>query len=246
MSRNIIRPIKNVKKRRDVKRRRARNSARFDKVQKTLSGTYIYRNMECNSLPLPQYLLKAMASEWANKLVSDGIIRLGSLSYYQQLDNDDLGDHLEGKGEFTVNDAKYNTSSINKHYIWCAAQPKTKHSTLIGLAEEYDVIVKIKDIQALVDRISQALLYKGFKISLPHLGGINYNRSRETNLKLLNSELWLWNCFQKRKKYTHQNEYRVVFSDSSFNIENDEPLDLNIGSCTDIIEIIEKSTARPK
>ena len=47
-----------------------------------------------------------MASEWADKLVSEGIIRLGSLSYYQQLANDDLGDHLEGLGEFLINGVK--------------------------------------------------------------------------------------------------------------------------------------------
>ena len=133
---------------------------------------------------------------------------------------------------------KYNISSINKHYIWCAAQPKTKHSTLIDLAVEYDVIVKIKDVPALIDRITKALLDSGFSISFPHVGRINYNRSSETNLKSMNNELWLWNCFQKRKKYKHQNEYRVVISDCTFKIENDEPLDLNIGSCADIIEII--------
>ena len=238
MSRTITRPVKNVKRRRDIKRNRTRKKARFKKVQKTLSGTYIYKKMECNSLPLPRYLLKAMASEWAEKLVSEGVIRLGSLSFYQQFDNDDLGDHLEGEGEFFVNGHAYNTGSINKHYIWCAALPKTKHSTLTDLAEEYDVIVKFNNLPALVERIVNALSDKGFSIALPHVGRINYNRSSETNLKSLNSELFLWNCFQKRKKYRHQNEYRVVISDSTFEIENDEPLNLNIGSCVDIMEII--------
>lgn len=238
MSRNIIRPVKNVKKRRDIKRSRARKKDRFNKLEKTLSGTYIYKRMECNSLPLPSYLLKAMASEWAEKLVIDGNIRLGSLSFYQQLDNDDLGDPLEGQGEFVVNGHVYNTGSINKHYVWCAALPKTQHAILTDLAEEYDVIVKINDVPALVERIVNALHNKGFSIALPHLGRINYNRSCETTLESMNSELWLWNCFQKRKKYEHQNEYRIVITDCSFEIENDEPLDLNIGSCVDIMEVV--------
>tara|TARA_R110001583_G_scaffold181006_1_gene338220 strand:+ start:1208 stop:1855 length:648 start_codon:yes stop_codon:yes gene_type:complete len=209
MSRNISRPIKNIKQRRDVKRSRARKKVRFDKLEKTLSGTYIYKKMECNSLPLPSFLLKAMENEWAEKLVSEGIIRLGSLSYYQKLDNDDLGDPLEGEGEFVINGKAYSTGSINKHYVWCAAQPKTKHSTLLDLDKKYDVIVKVSDVPYLVERIVNALLEKGFSISLPHLGRINYNRSSKANLKSLNSQRWLWNCFQKRKKYQHQNEYRI-------------------------------------
>lgn len=238
MSRNITRPVKNVKRRRDIKRSRARKRSRFDKVEKTLSGTYLYKKIECNSLPLPRYLLKAMESVWAEKLVNEGILRLGSLSYYQQMDNDDLGDHLEGEGEFFIDENAYNTGSINKHYVWCAALPKTKHSILIGLAEEYDVIVKINDMPSLVERIVNALLDNGFSISSPHVGRINYNRSSETNLRALNSELWLWNCFQKRKNFKHQNEYRIVITDCSFEIKNDEPLDLNIGPCVDIMEVI--------
>ncbi|CED58033.1 hypothetical protein [Vibrio sp. 10N.222.52.C12] len=205
----------------------------------TINGTRIVDGIEYNEYPAPNVLIKAMELTWAKKLITKGIIRLNSLSFYQGIESVELGDSLEGLGELTVNNHQYSTSSLNEVFIWCCANSNTKHSTLLGLDKHYDSIIKITNITKFVNRIAEQLRHDKYNFSNPHIGKVNYNRSLEVTKESLQNQKWQWNTFQKSQNYEHQNEFRIVFSDLSFKLEQAISIDLVIGNCEDIIELIE-------
>jgi len=179
-----------------------------------------------------------MEEKWAKKLIENGTIRLNPLEYYQNLENDELGDSKEGLGELSSKGHPYNVSSGNKVFVWCSALPETSLSTLLDLDPKYDSVIRATNPIELTKRIMSSLIDKGFSVCPPHLGSVYYTRSDEVDMQSVQSQLWHWNVFQKRKKYTHQNEYRLVFTDISFTVEKNQPIDLEIGSCADIIQRI--------
>ena len=205
----------------------------------TKSGTKIIDGIEYNAYPAPVYIIKAMESVWARKLITEGVIRLNSLSYYHSLESVELGDSLEGLGELQVNAHTYSTSSLNETFAWCSANPDTDCTDLLALDENYNVVIKISDIAEFVKRIVSALVTKRYSFSPPQIWHVTYNRSTEVTMETLQSQQWQWSSFQKTSSYSHQNEFRVVFSDLSFELEQGEPIDLIIGDCADIIEFIE-------
>lgn len=204
----------------------------------TLSGTQINEGIEFNEFPPPSELIKAMESKWAEQLIKNGSVRLNPLSYYQSLESEELGDNLEGLGELRVDGHPYSMSSINETFVWCCANPETDHATLLSLDDNYDVIIKISDPIEFVKRISKALREAGYEFSSPHAGRINYNRSDEVTLPTLQEQMWEWNSFQKSLSYQHQNEFRFVFTELSFSMDEVAPIDLSIGNCEDIIELV--------
>jgi hypothetical protein len=205
----------------------------------TLSGTQIINGIEFNNYPAPDFLVKAMESVWAKQLITQGNIRLSPLSYYQNLESSELGDNLEGLGELHVNSHPYSTDSMNEVFVWCCANPETEFSTLLSLYVAYDVIIKITNPVEFIKRIYQALSTSDYSFSHPQVGRVNYNRSSEVTIDSLQQQLWQWNTFQKTASYEHQNEFRIVLSDLSFNLPQGEAINLSIGNCEDIIELIE-------
>ncbi len=203
------------------------------------SGTKIIDGIEYNAYPAPDFLLKAMESKWATKLISEGVIRLNSLSYYHNLESAELGDSMEGLGELQVNAHPYSTSSINEHFVWCSASPDSDCMVLLALDDSYNVVIKINDIAEFVKRIFSSLKTKKYKFSPPQIGRVTYDRSNEVTMENLKDLQWQWSSFQKSDSYSHQNEFRFVFSDLSFELEQGKSINLIIGNCSDIIEFIE-------
>lgn len=204
----------------------------------TLSGTKIIEGIEFNAFPPPSTLIKAMEKQWAEKLIKNGTVRLNSLEFYQNLENDELGDSTEGLGELKSKGHPYNVSSVNKIFVWCGALPDASFPTLLSLDTKYDTVIRVVNPLEFTKRIELALIDKDYSFAHPHIGSINYSRSDEVDMKSVQSQFFHWNVFQKRKKYTHQNEYRLAFTDTSFTLENDEPIDLEIGSCLDLVQLI--------
>ena len=208
-------------------------------ITSTSSGTTIEDGIEYNMHPPPSFLVKAMEKYWADKLISTGVIRLNSIEFYQTLESDELGDNMEGLGELISGSHPYTSTSGNRVFIWCAAKPDTNQSTLLGLDSQYDTVIKISDPVTFTKRIAAALRYKGYSLPLPHIGEVNYNRSDEVNIDVVQSQSWQWHVFQKQEKYAHQNEFRLAFTDTSFKLNSLEPIDLEVGPCSDIIACIQ-------
>ena len=233
-----------MKKRKNYNRLLKKSLRAFLLSSRTLTGTRIVKRIEYNSYPAPTFLLKAMELKWAKELLSNGSLRLSPLSYYQALESAELGDKLEGLGEFSNNNGTYSASTINEVFVWCGAMPSSKASDLLKLDDNYNVIIKINNVSQFVGRIALALEEQNFNFAIPHIGEVYYNRSSEVPIEMIRNQMIHWNSFQKEESYSHQKEYRLVLSDLSFSLEKNEegtsvlPIDLSIGNCADIIQIV--------
>jgi hypothetical protein len=89
----------------------------------TKSGTVINKDdgIEYNCYPPPQSLIKVMDRHWAKQLKEIGLIRFGSLEYYQKWENGVLGDPNDGKGLLHMNGHPYRMSSSNPVFVWCTS-----------------------------------------------------------------------------------------------------------------------------
>ncbi len=240
MSKHLVRSIKHVKQKRNLSRRRTSTLHPLRSVTKTDRGTYIDGNVEYSCMPPPKCLIKAMDSEWAHKLIEQGIIRLNSLTYHQNLERQKHNDSSTVNGTLSITPQTPNANTTNKSFIWCSALPNTKTSVLLGLDETYDVVIKITNIEDFIARITNALVLKGYAMAMPRLGKLSYHHRDavcEDNVSV-NDPLWRRYTFQKPIKYNHQNEFRLVYTDTTSTLSADEPIDLVIGPCADIIEIV--------
>jgi len=128
------------------------------------------------------------------------------------------------------------TGSTNEVFIWCSAMPDTSIEVLKGLNKTYDTIIRVSDVEDFVSRIMTALKELQYAFLL-HLGKVAYNRGEEVSQKMFNNQKWHYNIFQKSSDFVHQNEYRMSFTNISFNRIGKDYLDINIGNCNDIVQI---------
>ncbi len=205
-------------------------------IYKTQSGTVIVSGIEFNQHPPPSSLIKATEMKWARKLRNDGIIRLTSFDVYRQIENPELGDRNEGVGVLNVNGHPMTTSSANEVFIWCCAESESSPEVLKGFDPSYDAILSIHDVEKLTKRIVQSAKFEGYSLT-PHLGKVIYNRGEEVSKEVLNDQQWHSNVFQKHHDYSHQQEYRLSFSNFTFNKIDQQYLDLKLGDCSNIITI---------
>ncbi|MGR2870805.1 hypothetical protein [Vibrio vulnificus] len=208
-------------------------------MSSTRYGTNILGGIEFNEIPPPQLLLKAMERKWAEELMFKGKSRLSALRYYQSLEDEDLGDRNEGLGELSVKKHLHEASSLNEAFIWCAATSDADKATLLSLNKSYNVIIEITDPIEFVNRIHRFLGEVGKKFSFPQMGKVTYNRSTEVSIEYLQHQPWFWFCFQKSISYSHQSEYRILFSSLSTKMEGVDHIELDLGCCKDIIKILE-------
>jgi hypothetical protein len=208
----------------------------MNKIQAAQSGTVIVNGIEYNEHPFPSSLIKATEMKWALKLRDEGCIRLNSVEFYQALENPELGDRNEAKGTLKVDGHSMEVGSGNEVFLWCSAIPEASPEILKRLDASYDAIVRIHDVEKFVKRIVSTAKLAGY-ILYPHLGKVNYNRGEEVSKDVLNKQRWHYNVFQKSSGYAHQMEYRLSFSNFTFQRIDKKHLDLSLGKCNDIIMI---------
>jgi len=201
----------------------------------TRTGTLLIEDIEFNESP-PACLIRATESEWATRLRDEGMIRLNSVEHYRQVESSELGDRHEGRGIFHMDGHLYTTDSHNEVYIWCCALPDTSVDILKCLSPTYDCIIAITDPIMFTKRICTHLNNLGVVFS-PHLGEVEYTRGAEVSKRVLNSQKFSYNIFQKGAAHAHQAEYRLSFANASFRSLGLPHLDLVMGNCNDVVKI---------
>lgn len=204
------------------------------------NSTTFVDQIEYNDYPPPPFLLKAMERRFALPLISNGAIRIQSISYFHTLENRNLGDPNEGKGLFTLNGHPMRTSLGNEAFVWCTALPDTSNDSLLAFSEKYDTIIKIESVEKFLERLKMAI-YKGNLPTHIHCGRVVYNRGTEITKEELNDQKWASNIFQKDTYYQHQNEYRFLLTNVVFKNPIGDYIDLQMGNCSDIISITNES-----
>lgn len=208
----------------------------MSKIQTTQSGTVVVDGIEYNQFPPPPSLIKATKMERAISLRDEGCIRLSSVEYYQDIENPEIGDINEGNGMLMLNGHPMATGSANDVFIWCSAEPDTSPEVLRNLNPSYDAIIRILNPEEFVKRIISTAKLAGYRLT-PHIGKVNYNRGEEVSRDVLNNQQWHYNVFQKSNDYVHQREYRMSFSNFTFQKIETKHLKLRLGNCCDIIVI---------
>lgn len=202
----------------------------------TKSGTVIVNGIEYNEHPSPSSLIKATEMKWALKLRDEGCLRLHSVEFYQALENSELGDKNEAQGMLKLYGHPMEVGSATEVFIWCSAIPEASPENLKGLNPSYDAIVRVHDIEEFVKRIVSTAKSGGYTL-YPHVGKVKYNRGEEVSKDELNNQQWHHNVFQKSPDYSHQEEYRLSFSNFTLQQIDKKHIDLSLGNCNDIIEI---------
>jgi len=184
-------------------------------------------------------LIKAMDRKWAKKVLRDGLIRLHTLEYYRQWENDLLGDPNDGKGLYRVGGHPMEISSVNEVYVWCLSNPEISNERLhaVATAGKYNCVITIHQPEELIRRIATYLQLNHKNLSL-HCGGVKYDRGTEVDPRTLNSQKFHFNVFQKESsRFQDDKEYRVSITNYSFGRHNENFVDLMIGDCGDIISL---------
>lgn len=200
----------------------------------TRSGTIISSGIEYSEYPIPTLLIKAMSSEFAEKLLLKGAIRIRCLEYFRTWENNVLGDKNDGLGQYKLAGNIMNVSSANDVYAFCMALPDIAHDRLriISAEGKYDTLLTITSPEALFQRIKIALInkYHNYRI---HCGLVKYDRSQEIS----NNMKYHFNVFQKSTLFSEDREYRLSVVNCSSNRLEDKYIELNIGDCRDIASI---------
>lgn len=208
----------------------------MSKTKTTQSGTVVVDGIEYNQFPPPPSLIKAMKMKRAILLRDEGCLRLHSFDFYQVIENSEIGDINEGNSMLMLNEHPMSTGSANEVFIWCSADPDTSPEVLKRLDPSYDAIIRILNPKEFVKRIIYTAKADGYTLT-PHVGKVNYNRGEKVSRDVLNEQQWHHNVFQKSKDYAHQREYRMSFSNFTFQKIENNFLELMLGNCCDIIEI---------
>lgn len=215
----------------------------MEAITRTNSGTLVTggaETIEYNEYPPPPLLVKAMQRRWAEPLVRDGSMRLGSLGSYQRWENQELGDPNDGEGLLRMDGHPYPTGSGNPVFAWCMAYPQISGERLCVLAKAggYDCVVRISSPEELFRRVRRSLRKAGANLWL-HCGAVTYNREQEVDKATLNSQPFRFNVFQKDARFQEDREYRLSVTDCGFAFREKDSLDLTLGDCRDIMELEE-------
>jgi hypothetical protein len=207
------------------------------KISRTQSAAEIVNGVEYSTYPPPDGLIKVMKRCWAERLLSEGAIRFGSLAYYRRWEDAVLGDPNDGEGMLRMNAHPYEVGSVNPVYAWCAALLTITLERIKLLAEHgnYDCLVRIYQPRILIQRVRLA---KPRYFHL-HCAEVSYNRGAEVDKVTLNSQMFNFNVFQKDPCFTEDQEYRVSLTDFRLRPEFVCHIDLLIGNCSDIMFIEE-------
>ncbi|MDO9263134.1 MAG: hypothetical protein Q7U02_04150 [Desulfosalsimonadaceae bacterium] len=207
-------------------------------ITTTKSGTMIVNGVEYNTYPPPSALVKVMKSRWAKELIAYGNMRFGSLESYREWENAILGDPNDGKGRLHMMGHPYDTDSANPVHAWCSSFPTITADRTLLLAEhgDYDCVVRIRDPLLLIQRV-QNILVRSSKEMYLHCSIVSYNRGEEVNKRILNSQKFHFNVFQKDTYFAPDMEYRLSLTDTSLKPKMKPDVILPVGDCSDIITI---------
>ena len=205
---------------------------------RTQSGTIIKDGVEHSTYPPPLVLVKVMERCWAEKFVTMGSMRFGSLESYRRWEDAVLGDPNDGKGMFHMKGHPYNIGSSNHVYAWCAAQPYITPERVLILASQsgYDCLVRIHQPKILIRRVKTSLLAIDRNLLL-HCSEVLYNRGSEVDKATLNSQKFHFNVFQKDPIFSDDCEYRLSLTNAGLKTQLKDHIDIELGDCSDIMNI---------
>ena len=213
-------------------------------ITKKDSGTFVVNGVEYNDYPPPDKLIKVMKKCRAEELISQGTMRFGNLEEYRKWENEVLGDINDGNGMYTMKGHEYNTGSANEIFAWCSSLATISNKRVLEIAESnnYECTIEISSPLELFQRISKALTTEYNGDFILHCGPVAYDRGSEVDKGILNSQQFHFNVFQKGTNFQEDSEYRLSLTNYSLKKNYGIGVFVNIGNCSDIVQIKELPT----
>lgn len=172
--------------------------------------------------------------------MNSGTIRLTSVLEYRKANPDKpwQTDPYEDVGMEVENSVLCQTRSVTPPFVWCSATPDACSDRLLDVDPDYETIVTIIDPVGFFQKIRVAV-HSLAPWAFFQAGLVAYNKGGPAT-----RYFWGKNTFQKHKKYSYQNEYRLAFHEPPGELRGrvirplfqDRPyVDLTIGRCTAIL-----------
>ncbi len=165
-------------------------------------------------------LVKYMKGTYLERFFSHGELQLGTFKYFQQFENDEIGDKSEGSCLIVSRNDQITSFIKMSHgfdfYVFCCSDQRMDSRTIENFG--YDSAFEIFDPERFSNSIQKALksnysmrskcLYRNEKV-IVGTANPNHNYARiDNNLRNLIGKS---QYFIKHQKYSHQNEYRFIW-----------------------------------
>ena len=160
----------------------------------------------------PSYLYRAFTEEqFAKQFVESGLIRLGLMTSYTEIEDQCRQDHGEGESSWYVSNGHVTGDQINQMYLLCTASPDVdlKHLRKYG-----DWVVRINDPICLMNDLCVAApVNTNMKLlGQCKLEQVKYNKGEVLNLDPDSGEAYKLPYTQKPSSYQGDHEYRYVIT----------------------------------
>lgn len=190
-------------------------------------GTFFHEGIE---FVLPG-ILKAYPQNWANQLICDGTIYLTNLDVIRKDEHPKRGDPLEGVSVTIRNATRCTADYLNPIFVWCSTM-ETEPERILATWQDRDTVLQITNTLEFARRILQAAK-KNPHIMGFHVGPVTYDKDEGSHTDYH----WVEGIFQKGLLYNEQKEFRFALV-GECDIQQEENVVLNIGSCTDIVRTV--------
>ena len=178
-------------------------------------------------------IFKAYPREWADQFLEEGTIYFTNLRKFQQDENIERGDSLEGTSVTIRQGIRCNADYLYPIFIFCSTM-ETNPNTVLNTWTDRDTVLQIKDTLSFVNRIKDAALKRKGEIQGLKVGPITYDKDAGSHRHYH----WAEGIFQKNMCYNGQKEFRIALV-GDVRIECEEHITLTLGNCFDIACMME-------
>ena len=197
-----------------------------------------YHNLEFMA-PLPETpLLKAMNIAHANHLLATGEVRLCTISYYREIEDDKIRDKYDGIGIVNCRGTPVHIQGLMETFVWCTSQAQL---TPRDLARKFDrnAVLILKNPLEFARRLIAAAYQFGSQWGLQCRAVVYDKRSfrdrdPEDDEDDDSSDFYL---FQKDSSFSDELEFRFALTDLTMLRYKKYFITLQLQPCADIAEV---------
>ena len=178
-------------------------------------------------------IFKAYPREWAVQFLEQGTIYFTNLVIFQQDENVERGDLLEGTSVTIRQGIRCTADCLNPIFVFCSTM-ETDPNTVLSTWTERDTVLQIKDTLSFINRIKDAAIKRKSDIRGLKVGPVTYDKDAGSN----RNYHWAEGIFQKNMRHSGQKEFRIALV-GDVRIKCEEDIMLTLGNCSDIARIME-------
>jgi len=178
-------------------------------------------------------IFKAYPRKWAVQFLEEGTIYFTNLVIFQQDENVERGDPLEGSSVTIRQGIRCTADYLNPIFVFCSTM-ETYPNKVLSTWSDRDTVLQITDTLSFVNRIKDASVKRKDDIRGLQVGPVTYDKDAGSHREYH----WADGIFQKSMRYNGQKEFRIALVGDA-RIKCEEHIMLTLGNCSDIARIME-------